>query len=109
MVALGRLPEDSSHLYVIWIISNRTQHCKFWISVISRNQHCPEWSTLENCRCIKFELQADDQTRSEVIISETSKLDFRQVEKKRIRDIRPGDRVILEGVERVVIDVSFYR
>ena len=76
---------------------------------VTREQHCPSHINLDNCSAISFSFKLEGEARGQAVISRTSTIEFKPVDKDRVRDVRPGDRVIIEGVERVIDLVEVFR
>ena len=74
---------------------------------VSRNEHARANLTLETCVAMMFDLEPGD---SSIIVWKGNRPNLHPLgTQKRIRDIRPGDRVEVFGEPKVVKTVELYR
>lgn len=75
---------------------------------VTRSRHASPRITLANCDAIRFSFEPDGL--SGIIVWRDKPARLRPVEQgKRISELRPGDRVLVEGVEETLRVVELYR
>ncbi len=78
---------------------------------VTRSPEIGRHVTLENCHALQFRLQSrgGEASRSIIVWRDRPK-HVRPVDpRKRLRDMRPGDRVVFIGKEETVVAVEVYR
>ena len=77
---------------------------------VTRDRYCSPLVNLENCHALYVELERFEDKRFQFMywrrIDSSPQL---QTNKKRMRDLRPGDIVVFEGWKRVVRLVQVFR
>ena len=76
---------------------------------VTRSKDINQNATLDNCFAVKFELEAEDQGRSSLIVWRDGPKNIRPLEKTRLRDLRPDDYVQSFGKRIRVLSVEIYR
>lgn len=78
---------------------------------ITRDRYASPTVTIETCHAIRFYFQpGPDGSERVAIVWRDSPSRVRPVESgKRLRDLRPGDRVLFNGNEETLIAVEIYR
>jgi hypothetical protein len=77
---------------------------------VTRDRDARQDVTLENCELLKFCLRDERRAFTSINVSRHGP-SLVQPEKKlsRLRDVRPGDYVLLEGARSLVTEVVVYR
>jgi len=75
---------------------------------IPLNSECTPTQTLENAYALQFQLAPPEPWRSLIVWRDGPK-PFKPVEKRRLRDLRPGDTVIYQGRRETICAVEIYR
>ena len=79
------------------------------MSDLPRSQYCRADVTIENCESLLFEFETEGPTSRQIIVARGQKSTLKPIEKDRIRDLRPGDKVELDGEERTITKVEIHR
>lgn len=74
---------------------------------VTRNEHARANLTLDTCVAMLFDLEPGD---SSIIVWKGNRANLRPLgDQKRIRDVRPGDKVEVFGAAKLVKAVEIYR
>jgi hypothetical protein len=76
---------------------------------VTRSKDISQDATLDNCFAVKFDLEAENEGISSLIVWRDGPKNIRPVDNKRLRDLRPGDYVQSFGKRKRVLDVEIYR
>ncbi len=76
---------------------------------VTRSKDISQDATLDNCFAVKFDLEAENEGISSLIVWRDGRKNIRPVDNKRLRDLRPGDYVESFGKRKRVLAVEIYR
>ena len=77
---------------------------------VKRERYCRPDVTLETCSAVQFQLTPGAPWRSIIIWRDPPQNTFRPVDRtKRLRDLRPGDEVIVKGKRETIYEMYIYR
>ena len=78
------------------------------MSEIPLNSECNPTQTLDTAHALQIQLAPSEPWRS-VIVWRDGVKPLKPVQKKRLRDLRPGDAVIYQGRQETIQAVEVYR